>query len=58
MRQPIDQHPTDARRRRIHEIIFEADTRAGWTFDIVLMVLILTSIAVVPPQRTRLPARA
>ncbi len=47
MRQPIDQHPTDARRRRIHEIIFEADTRAGWTFDIVLMVLILTSIAVV-----------
>ena len=46
MRQPIDQHPTDGRRRRLHEIIFEADTRAGWTFDIVLMVLILTSIAV------------
>jgi voltage-gated potassium channel len=47
MRQPIDQHPTDSRRRRLHEIVFEADTRAGWTFDIVLMVLILTSIAVV-----------
>jgi len=47
MRQPIDQHPAGGPRRRLHEIIFEADTRAGWTFDIVLMVLILTSIAVV-----------
>lgn len=31
-------------RERIHEIIFEADTRAGKVFDIVLMVLILLSI--------------
>jgi voltage-gated potassium channel len=46
-REPIDQHPDDARRRRLHEIIFEADTHEGWLFDITLMVLILTSIAVV-----------
>jgi voltage-gated potassium channel len=47
MRQQIDQHPEPGARRRLHEIIFEADTRAGWTFDIALMVVILASIAVV-----------
>ncbi|HEX6644693.1 MAG TPA: ion transporter [Gemmatimonadales bacterium] len=44
---PLDQHPDDARRRRLHEIVFEADTRAGWLFDIAVISLILTSIAVV-----------
>ena len=29
---------------RLHEIIFEADTRAGKWFDILLIVSILTSI--------------
>jgi voltage-gated potassium channel len=43
----IDQHPDGSRRLRLHEIIFEADTRAGWMFDIALMVVILASIAVV-----------
>jgi voltage-gated potassium channel len=44
----IDQHPDGGRvRRRLHEIIFEADTRAGWAFDIAVMGLILASIGVV-----------
>ena len=32
---------------RLHEIIFEADTRAGKAFDVVLLVLILGSVLVV-----------
>lgn len=34
-------------KKRLHEIIFEADTREGKLFDIVLLVLILLSVAVV-----------
>lgn len=34
-------------RHRLHEIIFEADTRSGRLFDAVLLVLILGSVAVV-----------
>jgi voltage-gated potassium channel len=34
-------------RAKIHEIIFEADTRAGKLFDIFLMVAIVISVAVV-----------
>lgn len=34
-------------RTRLHTVIFEADTPAGRLFDIVLLVLILTSIVVV-----------
>lgn len=34
-------------RRRLHTIIFEADTRAGRTFDVALTGLILASIAIV-----------
>lgn len=34
-------------RKRLHEIIFEADTRAGRTFDIVLLWLIVTSVIIV-----------
>ena len=34
-------------RERFHEVIFEADTRAGKAFDIVLLVLILGSILAV-----------
>ncbi len=33
--------------RKTHEIIFEADTRAGKLFDVVLLVLILLSVMVV-----------
>jgi len=34
-------------KKKLHEIIFEADTRAGKAFDIALLVLILISVAVV-----------
>jgi len=34
-------------RRRLHEIIFEADTPAGKTFDILLILSILMSVSVV-----------
>jgi voltage-gated potassium channel len=34
-------------KKRLHEIIFEADTRAGKIFDEVLLVIILISIALV-----------
>jgi len=34
-------------KRKLHEIIYEADTPAGKWFDIILLFLILTSIAVV-----------
>ena len=34
-------------RERMHEIIFEADTKAGKRFDIILLILILLSVAVV-----------
>ena len=38
---------TGERRRRLHEIIFEADTRAGRLFDLALIWLILLSVATV-----------
>ena len=34
-------------RRRLHEIVFESDTRAGRAFDIVLIAAILLSVAAV-----------
>ena len=34
-------------REHMHEIIFEADTKAGKRFDIILLILILLSVAVV-----------
>lgn len=34
-------------RERLHEVIFEADTKAGKWFDIVLMIAILASVVVV-----------
>jgi len=37
----------DPRRERLHEIIFKADTPAGKTFDVVLLVLILASVLIV-----------
>jgi len=35
------------KRTKLHEIIFEADTRAGKVFDVVLLVLILASVVAV-----------
>jgi len=34
-------------RNRLHEIIFEADTKAGKAFDVILLILILLSILLV-----------
>ncbi len=34
-------------RERLHEIVFEADTPAGRTFDVVLLILILASVLAV-----------
>lgn len=34
-------------KEKLHEVIFEADTRAGKTFDVVLLVLILLSVLAV-----------
>lgn len=36
-----------ARQRKLHEIIFEADTPAGKTFDIALLVMIILSVIAV-----------
>ncbi|HUC80352.1 MAG TPA: ion transporter [Flavisolibacter sp.] len=33
--------------RRLHDVVYESNTRAGKTFDIVLLILIIASIAVV-----------
>ncbi|MBA3634327.1 MAG: ion transporter [Acidobacteria bacterium] len=41
------EYPGTPLRDRLHEIIFEADTRAGKIFDLVLLWLIITSVAVV-----------
>lgn len=40
-------------RKRIHEIIFEADTRAGKAFDIALLVAIIMSVLVVMLESVR-----
>ncbi|WNJ17687.1 ion transporter [Pontibacter sp. G13] len=39
--------PVDPLKRRIHTIIFEADTAAGKAFDVGLLILIILSIVVV-----------
>ena len=48
IRSNAEEGPTGANwRRRLHEIIFEADTAAGRLFDLVLLAAILTSLLVV-----------
>ena len=39
--------PISARRARLHEIIFEADTPEGRMFDLLLLIAILGSVLVV-----------
>ena len=34
-------------KHRLHEIIYEADTRAGKVFDLVLLIFILSSVVLV-----------
>jgi len=42
-----EEKPLSARRARLHEIIFEADTPAGKAFDVVLLVSIVLSVVAV-----------
>lgn len=42
-----DERPVTKRRARLHEIIFESDTRAGRIFDLTLIWLIVLSVATV-----------
>ena len=45
--------PSSGRRARLHEIIFEANTRAGRLFDLALIWLILLSVATVILESVR-----
>ena len=42
-----DEYPLSPLRRRMHEVIFEADTPLGKAFDIALLVVIVASIVIV-----------
>ncbi len=39
--------PRSPLRQRVHEIVFEVDTRTGRVFDVVLLLLIVSSLAVI-----------
>ena len=52
------ERPATGRRARLHEIIFEADTRAGRLFDLALIWLILLSVATVILESVRQRQRA
>ncbi len=43
----VNQHRSTSLREQLHEIIFEADTRAGKLFDVLLLIAILISVMVV-----------
>jgi len=43
----VTKNSTSPWRRKLHDIIYEADTPAGKLFDVVLLILILASIALV-----------
>ena len=47
------ERPSTRRRARLHEIIFESDTRAGRLFDLALIWLILLSVATVILESVR-----
>jgi voltage-gated potassium channel len=55
---PSTQKPAPGLRSRLHEVIFEAETPAGKTFDVALLLVILTSVVAamlesVPAYRAR-----
>jgi voltage-gated potassium channel len=52
-RGPAEERPSTKRRARLHEIIFESDTRAGRYFDLILIWLILLSVATVVLESVR-----
>ena len=47
------ERPSTRRRARLHEVIFESDTRAGRYFDLALIWLILLSVATVVLESVR-----
>jgi len=47
------ERPSTKRRARLHEVIFESDTRAGRYFDLTLIWLILLSVATVVLESVR-----
>ena len=42
-----NQKPTTSWKHRIHEIIYEADTKSGKIFDVILLIAIITSVILV-----------
>ncbi|MCA1577467.1 MAG: ion transporter [Acidobacteria bacterium] len=48
-----EERPSTKRRARLHEVIFESDTRAGRAFDLILIWLILLSVATVVLESVR-----
>jgi voltage-gated potassium channel len=52
-RAPAAERPFSKRRARLHEVIFESDTRAGRAFDLILIWLILLSVATVVLESVR-----
>ena len=48
-----EERPSTKRRARLHEVIFESDTRAGRAFDLILIWLILFSVATVVLESVR-----
>ncbi len=43
----MEKERTSTWQHRLHEIIYESDTTAGKVFDIILLILIVSSIVVV-----------
>lgn len=52
-RVPAAERPATRRRARLHEVIFESDTRAGRLFDLALIWLIILSVATVILESVR-----
>ena len=52
-RSPAVERPATRRRARLHEVIFESETRAGRYFDLALIWLILLSVATVILESVR-----
>jgi len=52
-RAPAEERPFTRRRARLHEVIFESDTRAGRFFDLALIWLILLSVTTVILESVR-----
>jgi voltage-gated potassium channel len=52
-RAPAAERPATRRRARLHEVIFEPDTRAGRYFDLALIWLIVLGVATVVLESVR-----